>query len=39
MMTMTARIVGAVLVLLVLAGSALAVAISHNSPCRPARPS
>jgi NADPH:quinone reductase-like Zn-dependent oxidoreductase len=33
MMAMTAKILGAVLVLVVLALSSLAVAISHNSPC------
>jgi NADPH:quinone reductase-like Zn-dependent oxidoreductase len=33
MMNMSSKIAGSVLVLLVLAGSALAVAISHNSPC------
>jgi NADPH:quinone reductase-like Zn-dependent oxidoreductase len=33
MMTTTSKIVGGVLVLLILAVSSLAVAISHNSPC------
>jgi NADPH:quinone reductase-like Zn-dependent oxidoreductase len=33
MMTTTSKIVGGVLVLVVLAASSLAVAISHNSPC------
>jgi NADPH:quinone reductase-like Zn-dependent oxidoreductase len=35
MMAVTCKIAGAVLALLVLAGSVLAVAISHNSPCGP----
>lgn len=36
MMTVPSKVAAAVLLLLVLAGSVLAVAISHNSPCGPA---